>query len=145
MPSRYWKSLRECDDPAYSAESVAEAASPASGRASRRDFLRLAGFGAAGAMAASCSRAPVRRAIPYVAQPHGVTPAHALSYARTCGGCAAGCGLLVKARDGRPIKIEGCPEHPISAGGVCAVGQAALLGLYDNPPVRAPHLRGAGP
>src|SRR3990172_6567144 len=100
MPSRYWKSLRERDDPAYPAESVAELASPAGSQASRRDFLRLAGFSAAGAIAASCSRAPVRRAIPYVAQPDGVTPAHVLSYATTCGGCAAGCGLPVKGRDG---------------------------------------------
>jgi molybdopterin-containing oxidoreductase family iron-sulfur binding subunit len=39
---------------------------------------------------------------------------------------------LVKSRDGRPIKLEGLPDHPLSRGGLCAVGQASLLGLYDS-------------
>jgi len=39
--------------------------------------------------------------------------------------------VLAKVRDGRPIKLEGNPEHPISRGGLCATGQASILGLYD--------------
>ncbi|HEX9093491.1 MAG TPA: [Fe-S]-binding protein, partial [Coriobacteriia bacterium] len=110
MPSRYRTTLEERDHPAHPDAADAEFTSTSSDAgASRRDFLRLAGFSMAGAMAA-CSRAPVRRAIPYVSQPDGVVPGRALWYATTCGGCAAGCGLLVKARDGRPIKIEGCPD-----------------------------------
>ncbi len=143
MPSGYWKSLEEREHPEHPDVEVAEFTSaPGDAGPTRRNFLRLAGFSMAGAIAA-CNRAPVRRAIPYVSQPDGIVPGRALWFATTCGGCAAGCGLLVKARDGRPIKIEGCPDHPLSAGGVCAVGQASLLGLYDSLRFRGPQLRGA--
>jgi len=99
---------------------------------SRRDFLRLAGFAALGAGLTGCQRAPVQHALPYVNQPGDVVPGRSYSYASTCGGCSAGCGLLATARDGRPIKLEGNPEHPLARGGLCAVGQASLLGLYDR-------------
>ncbi|MCR4373799.1 MAG: Fe-S cluster-containing hydrogenase [Acidobacteria bacterium] len=141
MPSRYWKSLNERDRP-HDREDHATRLDAEPDGASRRDFLRLAGFSVAGVVASSCSRAPIRHAIPYVAQPDGVVPGRARWYATTCGGCAAGCGLRVKERDGRPIKVEGCPDHPLSAGGVCAVGQAALLSVYDRARFRAPQLRG---
>lgn len=99
---------------------------------SRRDFLRVAGFAALGAGLAGCQRAPVQHALPYVNQPGSLVPGRSYSYASTCGGCNAGCGLLATARDGRPIKLEGNPEHPLARGGLCAVGQASLLGLYDR-------------
>ncbi len=63
-------------------------------------------------------------------------------YASTCGGCSAGCGILAKVRDGRPIKLEGNPQHPLSRGGLCPVGQASLLGLYDSRRLRQPLARG---
>jgi molybdopterin-containing oxidoreductase family iron-sulfur binding subunit len=44
----------------------------------------------------------------------------------------------VKTHDGRPIKLEGNPEHPLSRGGLCAVGHASLLGLYDQHRLREP-------
>jgi molybdopterin-containing oxidoreductase family iron-sulfur binding subunit len=59
-------------------------------------------------------------------------------YASVCGACAAGCGILAKGRDGRPIKLEGTPEHPLSRGGLCAVGQASVLSLYDSKRLRQP-------
>ena len=65
----------------------------------RRTFLKLAGFAFAGA-AAGCQRAPVQEAIPPLALPEDAIPGRSLLYASTCGGCNAGCGLLVKARDG---------------------------------------------
>ncbi|MBI2220121.1 MAG: TAT-variant-translocated molybdopterin oxidoreductase [Acidobacteria bacterium] len=142
MSTTFWKSLEEREGGGeYLARASAEFPEPAAG-ASRRDFLKLAGFGAAGALASSCSRAPVRHAVPYLSQPDGLVPGTAATYATTCGGCAAGCGLLVKTRDGRPIKIEGAPAHPVSAGGVCAVGQSMLLGLYDARRFRAPLIDG---
>jgi molybdopterin-containing oxidoreductase family iron-sulfur binding subunit len=98
----------------------------------RRDFLRLAGFAVAGAAAAGCERAPVKYARPLLSQPEGLVPGRPLHYASVCGGCPAGCGLLVKSIDGRPIKLEGNPAHPLSRGGLCAAGQASLLGLYDS-------------
>jgi molybdopterin-containing oxidoreductase family iron-sulfur binding subunit len=99
---------------------------------SRRDFLKAAGFTFAGALLGGCQRAPVQEAIPLLAQPEGIVSAQACSYASTCGACSAGCGLLVKSLDGRPIKLEGNPDHPVSKGGLCAAGQASLLGLYDR-------------
>lgn len=98
----------------------------------RRSFLKAAGFALTGAALAGCQRAPVEQAIPYLRAPEEVVPGRALYYASTCGGCTAACGLLIKNRDGRPINLEGNAEHPISGGGLCAVGQASLLGLYDR-------------
>src|ERR1019366_3311376 len=68
----------------------------------------------------------------------GLIPGRSYDYASTCGGCSAGCGLLVRNRDGRPIKLEGNPDHPLSRGGLCAVGQASLLGFYDEHRLRNP-------
>jgi molybdopterin-containing oxidoreductase family iron-sulfur binding subunit len=108
----------------------------------RRDFLRLAGFALAGTTVAGCSRAPVRHAVPRLVQPEGNVPGRSYHYASVCGGCGAGCGLLAKVRDGRPIKLEGNPEHPLSRGGLCAVGQASLLGLYDQQRLKEPQREG---
>ncbi len=105
---------------------------------SRRSFLKAAGFSLAGTMFASCVRAPIEKSIPVLVKPEEITPGRAYWYATTCAGCNAGCGILTKNRDGRPIKIEGNPEHPLSGGGVCAVGQAMVLGLYDSQRLHKP-------
>jgi molybdopterin-containing oxidoreductase family iron-sulfur binding subunit len=111
---------------------------------SRRDFLRLAGFAFAGATLAGCQRAPVQYAVPQLTSADELVPGRSYDYASTCGGCSAGCGLFIKNRDGRPIKLEGNPEHPLSRGGLCAAGQAALLGLYDEKRLHHP-LKGGQP
>jgi Fe-S-cluster-containing dehydrogenase component/anaerobic selenocysteine-containing dehydrogenase len=108
----------------------------------RRDFLLLAGFALAGTTAAGCRRASVQHALPLLVQPEGNVAGRSYQYASVCGGCSAGCGMLVKTRDGRPIKLEGNPEHPLSRGGLCAVGQASLLGLYDQHRLDAPQRDG---
>ncbi len=105
---------------------------------SRRTFLKLAGFTFTGVMAGGCQRASVRHAVPPLTAPEGIVPGHAVRYASTCSACGAGCGTLVKTRDGRPIKLEGNPSHPLSQGGLCAAGQAAILGLYDRERLRQP-------
>jgi molybdopterin-containing oxidoreductase family iron-sulfur binding subunit len=105
---------------------------------SRRDFLKAAGFSFAGTALAGCQRAPVQYAVPYIVPPEEMTPGRSYDYASTCGGCSAGCGLLIKNRDGRPIKLEGNPEHRLTRGGLCAVGQASILGLYDQQRLRHP-------
>jgi anaerobic selenocysteine-containing dehydrogenase len=104
----------------------------------RRTFLKLAGFAFTGAVAAGCQRAPVQNAVPPLALPESMIPGRPLFYASTCGGCNAGCGILVKTRDGRPIKLEGNPNHPLSKGGLCAAGQASILGLYDHLRIQHP-------
>lgn len=99
-------------------------------KSNRRDFLKIFGFGMTAATLAAC-KTPVKKAIPYVVKPENVTPGVASWYASTCQGCSAGCGILVKTREGRPIKIEGNPQSMISRGGVCGVGQSTVLSLYD--------------
>jgi molybdopterin-containing oxidoreductase family iron-sulfur binding subunit len=109
---------------------------------SRRTFLAASGFSFA-ALLASCGRAPRSSVSSGARQPEEVVPGRAVWYATGCQGCAAGCGLVVKCRDGRPIKVEGNPEHPVSKGGVCAAGQAGVLGLYDSRRLRDPVVSGA--
>jgi Fe-S-cluster-containing dehydrogenase component len=104
----------------------------------RRTFLKLAGFAFTGAVATGCQRAPVQNAVPPLHLTEGFIPGRPVMYASTCGGCNAGCGLLVKTRDGRPIKLEGNPNHPLSKGGMCAAGQASILGLYDSDRLQHP-------
>ncbi len=144
---RYWRSLDEREDHLPAGEvaapefaHAAEGAEAGRTAVARRSFLKAAGFGLAGLTA--CSRAPVTKAIPFLVKPEEVTPGQALWYASTCGACPAACGVLVKARDGRPIKLEGNPQHPWTRGGLCAVGQASILGVYDSRRYRAPLKRG---
>lgn len=135
-PNHYWKTLQERDAlmefPETGEERTSELHESLPTRFARRDFLKAAGFTFLGAMMAGCQRTPVEKAIPYLVKPEEIIPGRAYFYASTCGGCRAGCGLLVKDRDGRPIKLEGNPQHPLSNGGLCAVGQASILGLYDS-------------
>jgi molybdopterin-containing oxidoreductase family iron-sulfur binding subunit len=109
----------------------------------RRDFLKLVGIGAA-ATAAGCAKAPPDKLIPYLVPPEDILPGVAYWYASTCRECPAGCGTLVKAREGRVIKIEGNPAQPLSRGGLCARGQAGLQGLYDPDRVRTPLMKQNG-
>lgn len=148
----YWKSPAERDADAALLEAAAnEFAEPipsplaGSGEGAvlrRRDFLKAAGFAFAGVALAGCTRPAARTALPMVDQPPEMTPGRALEYASTCQACSAGCGLLVKTRDGRPIKLEGNPQHPLFRGGLCAVGQASILGLYDRQRLQGPRKRG---
>ncbi len=138
---QYWKSLEE-REAAPPADEFAEPLEGVAGEFSRRGFLRAAGFSAAAASLSGCGRIPVQKAIPYLVQPEEVVPGRSYYYASTCGACTAGCGVLVKCRDGRPVKLEGNPDHPLSRGGLCAVGQASLLGLYDAQRLKAPLARG---
>ncbi len=108
------------------------------GGVDRRDFLAAAGFAFAGLTLSGCSQAPERHVLAHVVQPENATPGRALHYASTCFACPSGCGLLVKCRDGRPIKLEGNPEHGVSKGGLCAIGQASILGLYDRQRLQQP-------
>ena len=101
----------------------------------RRSFLALASLSAS---LAACERLPVRHALPYLEAPEETTPGVSTQYATTCFACPAACGLVATVRDGRPVKLEGHPEHPLSRGGLCAVGQGDLRALYD-----AGRLRGA--
>jgi molybdopterin-containing oxidoreductase family iron-sulfur binding subunit len=101
----------------------------------RRDFLTL--MGASMAMASfACARRPVHKIIPYVVKPEEVTGGIANYYATTCP--ETGYGLLAKVREGRPIKLEGNPEHGISRGAISGRTQAQVLDLYDMDRAKEP-------
>ena len=108
----------------------------------RRGFLKTLGMSGVVALSA-CERLPVDHALPFLVPPDELTPGTPIRYASTCGACPAACGLLVTVRDGRPIKLEGDPAHPLSRGGLCALGQGHLRGLYDAGRLRAPTVGGA--
>jgi molybdopterin-containing oxidoreductase family iron-sulfur binding subunit len=99
---------------------------------SRRDFLKFLGFGLGAATVAAGCDIPIKRAIPYVIKPDEIVPGVATYYASSYVQGGDYCSVLVKTREGRPIKIEGNPSSPISQGGTSARVQASVLDLYDT-------------
>lgn len=100
---------------------------------SRRDFLKLAGAGAAtGAVLTGCGPA-TRQVIrePYTQMPEYTFNGKSTFFATTCRECSAGCGLVVRTFQGRALKTEGNKNHPVNLGKTCARGQATLQGLYN--------------
>jgi Fe-S-cluster-containing dehydrogenase component/anaerobic selenocysteine-containing dehydrogenase len=97
---------------------------------SRRQFLKVMGASLALAGMTGC-RWPKEKIVPYANRPEGRTPGVPERYATAMeiGGVAT--GLLVTSYDGRPIKIEGNPQHPFSLGATSAIHQASVLELYD--------------
>lgn len=131
--AKYWKS------PAARAGLREEPPLPG---VNRRSFLEAAGFAASLAALGGCQRAPTTVVPSLANETDNVRPGRARSFATTCGGCAAGCGMLATVRDGRPLKLEGMPEHPLSRGGLCAVGQAQPMELYDKERLMGPLFAG---
>jgi molybdopterin-containing oxidoreductase family iron-sulfur binding subunit len=107
----------------------------------RRTFLKIAGMGSV-AFAAGCSPDPDRKLFTLVNAPDDMVTGEPTWYATTCRECPAGCGALAKNREGRVIKLEGNPLHPVNRGALCMRGQAALQGLYDPDRIRTPLVRG---
>lgn len=82
----------------------------------RRTFLKLAGAGGL-SVAAGCSPDPDHRLYSLVNAPDDMVTGRAAWYATVCRECPAGCGVLAKNREGRVIKLEGNPLHPVNRGG----------------------------
>ncbi len=109
----------------------------------RRRFLTVLGATGGGALALSgCSTDRVEKLIPYLVQAEDQVPGVATWYASTCTECSTGCGLHVRTREGRAVKLEGNPDHPVNQGKLCSRGQAGLQGLYNPGRLKGPMARG---
>ena len=143
--TQYWKSLEELNDPVTFKKNemkleldAKRALNKKDSGSSRRDFLKTFGFSiAAATVVASCKR-PIDKAIPYLVKPEEVTPGMANYYASTYFDANEYCSILVKVRDGRPIKIEGNNLSSISQQGTSARVQASVLNLYDDARFKTP-------
>lgn len=146
----YWKQMRELsfesgDQKLIDGEFVSSPLKTEDGEdeTSRRDFLKL--MGASIALGATgCIRRPVQKIIPYAKAPEEIIPGVANYYASSWTYGGEGYGLLMKTREGRPIKIEGNPSHPINQGGLSSRMSAQILALYDPDRLQNPstHKRG---
>ncbi|HKH62623.1 MAG TPA: TAT-variant-translocated molybdopterin oxidoreductase, partial [Flavitalea sp.] len=110
--------------------------------ASRRDFLKYLGFSTAAAIAAASCETPVKKAIPYLNKPQNLVPGVADFYASTYVNGGEAVPIVVKVRDGRPIKIEGNTLSAFTKGGTNSRVQASVLDLYDTSRVRYPIANG---
>jgi molybdopterin-containing oxidoreductase family iron-sulfur binding subunit len=105
----------------------------------RRDFLKALGFGLGAVTLAACQTTPVHKSIPYLVKPEEIVPGIPNYYTSTFNGHS----VLVKTREGRPIKIEGNPNCVLSQGALDAKGQASVLDLYDVSKLKGPFLNDA--
>lgn len=138
--AKYWKGLEERD---MSPEFVKSAGREfqddlpngdviENSQPSRRDFLKYLGFSVTAAtMAASCEM-PIRKSIPYLVKPEEITPGIPNYYASSFFDGSSYNSVLVKTREGRPIKIEPNDLSPINGTGTSAAAQGSVLSLYDN-------------
>lgn len=98
---------------------------------SRRDFLKMMGFSVAAVSLAACE-APIRKAVPYVVKPMDADAGIPNYYASTYVSGGDYCSIVVKVRDGRPIKVDGNSLSTVTRGGTSAQVEASVLSLYDN-------------
>ena len=113
-------------------------------KSSRRDFLKYLGFGLGAAAVASGCDIPVKRAIPYAVKPDTIVPGVPVYYASSYVDGGDYCSVLVKTREGRPIKIEGNSLSKINMGGTSSRAQASVLTLYDTARFKGPGMLDKG-
>src|SRR6187402_1106043 len=137
----YWKGIEQlANNPEFVKHAHHEFAQPGPEEDlghSRRDFLKMMGFGMSAVTLAACE-APIRKAIPYVNKPMDTDPSVADYFASTYTNGGDYCSIVVKTREGRPIKIEGNALSKVSTGGTSAQVEASVLSLYDNERLRGP-------
>lgn len=148
---KYWKGLEEVQKtPEFVEKNKNEFAEPIpveqllegsalNAATPRRDFLKAMGFGLGAVSLAACNVAPVVKSVPYLIKPEEVTPGIANYYTSSYKGGS----ILVKTREGRPIKVEGNPNCLINKGGLNAQAQASVLDLYDISKLKGPLFKGA--
>ena len=108
---------------------------------SRRDFLKMGGLAAGSAAALGA----LKNVMSAQAAPQVPTSLQTASdekiVASTCHLCSAGCGVLVRVADGKAVKLEGNPMHPVNQGSLCPKGQAAPELLYNPDRLTSPMKR----
>jgi molybdopterin-containing oxidoreductase family iron-sulfur binding subunit len=152
---KYWKSTAQLDDSNEMIKNLEknEFASPIptdeflgndeameESNTSRRDFLKYVGFSTAAASLAACE-GPVIYSVPYVNQPEQIIPGMANYYATTIANGYDYASVLVKTREGRPIKIESNRDAAFR-GDANARVHASVLSLYDNNRLKTPMVKG---
>ncbi|MCF8105381.1 MAG: 4Fe-4S dicluster domain-containing protein [Desulfohalobiaceae bacterium] len=106
----------------------------------RRTFLKFTGLGSI-SLTAACGSEPEKTLYSLSRTQEDMVTGEATGYASTCRECPAGCGLIAKNREGRAIKLEGNPFHPVSRGTLCMRGQAALQAVYHPDRLQVPRVR----
>lgn len=146
---KYWKGLEEFKStPEFVENNKSEFAEPIpiedvlneaglSTVTPRRDFLKALGFGLGAVTLAACQPAPVHKSIPYLVKPEDVIPGIPNYYVSSFNGQS----VLVKTREGRPIKIEPNPNAGVYSQGTNPQAQASVLDLYDISKLKAPVLK----
>ena len=109
----------------------------------RRDFFKIVTVSGAAAASGGCQQAS-ETILPLVVPNEQLVPGVASWFATVCRECPAGCGVIARNREGRIVKLEGNPDHPVNAGALCMRGQAALQGLYHPDRIAGPLVREGG-
>ncbi|WP_062056578.1 TAT-variant-translocated molybdopterin oxidoreductase [Aquimarina longa] len=148
---KYWKSVEELNENSSVVETLqqnefvqeiptdeflGDKSSLENSSTSRRDFLKYVGFSTAAATLAACE-GPVKKSIPYVVQPERIVPGVANYYATTIADGYDFASILIKTREGRPIKVEN-NNLATSNGSANARVHASVLSLYDNTRLQMP-------
>ncbi|MDY8136727.1 TAT-variant-translocated molybdopterin oxidoreductase [Aquimarina sp. 2201CG5-10] len=148
---KYWKSVEELNENSSIVETLqqnefvkeiptdeflGDKSSLENSSTSRRDFLKYVGFSTAAATLAACE-GPVKKSIPYVVQPDRIVPGVANYYATTIADGFDFASVLIKTREGRPIKVEN-NNLATSNGDANARVHASVLSLYDNSRLQGP-------
>ena len=152
--NKYWRGIEEQSNPELTeklaqnefANDISSAEflgndEVAESETSRRDFLKFMGFSTAAATLAACE-APIVESIPYVVKPDSLTPGLPSYYATSMYDGMDYASILVKTREGRPIKVEPNKEAPFN-NVTNARTQASVLSLYDGARLRGPKVSGA--
>ncbi len=153
---KYWKGVEELNDASAfqdtsnkefneylpAADFLGEENLLENSNTSRRDFLKYLGFGVTAASLAACET-PVNKVIPHLIKGDKTNPGVANYFATNYTDGYDFCDIVVKTREGRPIKIEGNKRSPFANGGINARVNSSVLSLYDEKRYRAPQIEGS--
>ncbi|HAZ14100.1 MAG: hypothetical protein A2X86_02960 [Bdellovibrionales bacterium GWA2_49_15] len=143
---KYWRSIEELEvmaqgptstEAEFSDEGITDEEAKNQLSLTRRGLIKM-GFNLAAVSMLSGCETPVHKAITYLVKPDGIVPGNANYYASTFFDGNEYCSILVKTREGRPIKIEGNELSTLTGGGTSAKVQASVLSLYDDFRLKTP-------